>query len=104
MPKKATRKTKEKGAFRTVINGLGEFPLEVLGLTPESIERSNGRIHIPVELLPYLKICKMPKHYRDKNAAKLQAYRLRLRHKESQRTLNRTPRKSDEICAEAREK
>jgi hypothetical protein len=42
------------------IDGLEDFPLEIVGLTPDSIERSGGHIKIPIELLPFLKIMKQP--------------------------------------------
>ncbi len=65
-----------------------DFPLEILGLTPESIEMSKGHIMIPRELLPYIKICKMPVNLREKNTEKLQQYRLRLKHQESKKYLD----------------
>ncbi|MEM2111352.1 MAG: hypothetical protein QXX08_05690 [Candidatus Bathyarchaeia archaeon] len=69
------------------IDGLQDFPLELLGLTPESIERSNGHIKIPIELLPYIKICKTPVINRKKKAEAQQKYLLRLKARESQEIL-----------------
>jgi|YelNatPaOPRAMG01_1025707.scaffolds.fasta_scaffold515159_1 hypothetical protein len=75
---------------RTVmIDGLEDFPLEILGLTPESIERSDGHIKIPVELLPYIKICKTPVISRKKKAEVQHKYLLRLKARESQEFLRK---------------
>ena len=69
------------------IDGLKDFPLEVLGLTPESIEMSNGHIIIPRELLPYIKICRMPVNYRERNAERIQRYRLSLKVRDKHKKL-----------------
>ena len=61
------------------IAGLEDFPLNVLGLSIESIERANGHIKIPVELLPYLKICKTPIVQRKRKAETQYRYVLKLR-------------------------
>jgi hypothetical protein len=71
------------------IEGLDEFPLEILGLTPESIEKSDGHIKIPIELLPYIKIVRTPTHIRQKRAKYKRDYLLRLKAKESQEYLKR---------------
>ena len=83
-------KQRQQTSLKTVpIDGLDEFPLEVLGLTPESIERSNGHIKIPAELLPYLKICKMPRTQRVQKTKYQQKYLLRLKARESKKALKR---------------
>jgi hypothetical protein len=61
------------------IDGLEDFDLSVVGLTPDSIERSGGHIIIPLELMPFLKICKMPKVTRRKVAETKQRYVMRLK-------------------------
>ena len=61
------------------IDGMEDFPFEVVGLTVDSIERSGGSIRIPIELLPFLKICKMPAITRKKKAEEQQRYLIRLR-------------------------
>jgi hypothetical protein len=61
------------------IDGLEDFDLSVVGLTPDSIERSGGHIVVPVELIPFLKICKMPKVTRRKVAETKQRYVMRLK-------------------------
>lgn len=71
------------------IDGLEDFPLDLLGLTPESIEESNGGIVIPRELLPYVKICKAPKVVRVQRADKAARYFLRLKAEESREHLKR---------------
>ena len=60
------------------IEGLDDFPLEVLGLTAASIERSGGHIRIPIELIPYIKIVRAPKHIRDQRAKYKRDYLLRV--------------------------
>jgi hypothetical protein len=61
------------------IAGLGDFDLSIVGLTPDSIERSGGHIKIPIELIPFLKICKMPAVTRKKKADEQHRYLLKLR-------------------------
>jgi len=74
------RKTAQK--CKTVdIDGLEDFPLETVGLTVDSIEKSNGSIVIPVELLPFLKIHRQPLMTRKKNAETQYRYLLRLKSK-----------------------
>lgn len=81
------------------IDGLEDFPLEILGLTPESIERSDGHIKIPVELLPFIKIVKTPRHLRRRRAKYKRDYLLRLDARKSQEFLKKkrlkSPRKEE---------
>jgi len=42
------------------IDGSDEFPFDSLGLTKGSIRRKGDEILIPIELLPYLKLCILP--------------------------------------------
>jgi hypothetical protein len=94
MRARTIQKEKEKPAVK--IDGLEDFPLELVGLTPDSIERSGGHIRIPLELLPFLKICRMPAVTRKKKAKEQHRYLLRLRagkvkpHKDRK---NKLPRK-----------
>ena len=81
----AITKTKRK----PVIEGLEDFPLHLLGLTPKSIEESNGKIILPKELLPYVKICRTPKAVRDYHARLKREYELRLKAEESAEYLKR---------------
>ena len=63
------------------IEGAEDFPLETVGLNSDSIEKSNGSILIPVELLPFLKIHRQPLVTRKKNAEAQYRYLLRLKSK-----------------------
>ena len=90
------RKLKTVQKSRVPIDGLEDFPLEVLGLTPESIERSNGHIKIPLELLPYLKICKTPVPTRKKKAQTQYRYLMRVKARESKEALKRKFSKKEE--------
>jgi hypothetical protein len=81
---------------KPMIEGLEDFPLHLLGLTPKSIEESNGHIILPKELLPYIKICRTPKAVREYHARLKREYELRLKAEESQKYLKRerkSPRK-----------
>jgi hypothetical protein len=86
-----SRTTQEKKP-KVNIDGLEDFDLSVVGLTVDSIERSGGHIVIPLELIPFLKICKMPKVTRRKVADSKQRYALRLKagkvkhHKKSEKS------------------
>jgi hypothetical protein len=71
---------KEKQAL---IDGLEDFPLELLGLTVDSIEKSNGHIIIPIELLPYLKIHKQSVLTRNSRSKIQHKYLLRLKANDS---------------------
>lgn len=83
------KKTKTVQTVISAIDGLEDFPLEALGLTPESIEKSNGHIKIPIELLPYIKICKTPVLSRKQKAKTQYRYLLKLRAKESKHATSR---------------
>jgi hypothetical protein len=61
------------------IAGIEDFDLSVVGLTVESIEKSGGHVKIPLELIPFLKICKMPAVTRKKKAEEQNRYLLRLK-------------------------
>lgn len=61
------------------IDGLEDFPLEIVGLTPDSIERSGGHIKIPIELLPFLKIMKQPVSMRKMKARYQDKWLLRVK-------------------------
>jgi len=50
----------QKKKCEVEIDGLEDFPLEIVGLTPDSIEKSGGHIKIPLELVPFLKVMKQP--------------------------------------------
>jgi len=82
VPKQKLEETK-----KVEIEGLKEFPLDVLGLSPESIERSEGHIKIPIELLPFIKIVKTPPHIRKQRAKYKRDYELRLNARKSQEAL-----------------
>lgn len=79
---------------KPTIEGLDEFPLHLLGLTPKSIEESNGKIILPKELLPYIKICKTPKAVRDYHARLKREYELKLKAQESEEYLKKKKHKS----------
>jgi hypothetical protein len=66
---------------RVKIDGLDDFPLKLVGLTIDSIEKSGGHVKIPIELLPYIKICKMPVLARKQKAKTQFKYLLKLRRK-----------------------
>lgn len=73
-------KIRLKSKSKQVINeldGIKEVPLNLLGLSIESIEASNGHIKIPRELIPYIKFCKHPKIVRDYKASEIARYRLK---------------------------
>jgi hypothetical protein len=70
---------KEEKTPPVKIDGMEDFPFEVVGLTVESIERSGGHIKIPIELMPFLKICRMPAITRKKKANEQHRYLLRLK-------------------------
>jgi hypothetical protein len=72
---------------KPMIEGLEDFPLELLGLSVNSIERSGGHIKIPLELLPYLKICRLPRQIRNKIAEKQHRYYLSLKVKDLHRDI-----------------
>jgi hypothetical protein len=61
------------------IDGLEDFPLETVGLTVDSIERADGHVKIPIELIPFIKICRMPVVTRRKKAKDQRNYLLRVR-------------------------
>jgi len=83
MPKQEQRAVaQEKEKKPLMIDGLEDFPLKLLGLSVDSIERSNGHIKVPVELLPYLRICKTPVLTRKIRAKIQHEYYLRLKTKE----------------------
>jgi len=63
------------------IDGSEDFPFKTVGVTEDSIEKSNGSIVIPVELLPFLKLHRQPLVTRKKNAEVQYRYLLRLKAK-----------------------
>jgi len=69
-------KAKLKSAIEE-LDGIEDVPLRELGLSIESIERSEGHIKIPIELLAYIKFCKNPKIIRDHKTREIARYRLR---------------------------
>ena len=68
------------------IDGLEDFDLGVVGLTPDSIERSGGSIVIPLELVPFLKICKQPAVTRKQKAEEMNRWRLKVRKNKSKKS------------------
>jgi hypothetical protein len=58
---------------KATIDGIEDFPLKSLGLKSNPIEKSDGHVIIPVELLPYLKI--------HKQTAMTRKNRLKIEHK-----------------------
>lgn len=96
MPKLRSLETIQRRRRMPKIEGLKDFPLGLLGLTPESIERSNGGVVIPLELIPFIKVCKASKVVRVQRATDKQKFVLRLRAEESRKHLERkrkSPRK-----------
>ena len=77
MKQKTVHKEKRKPDLK--IDGLEDFPLETIGLTVDSIERSGGHIIIPIELMPFIKICRMPATTRKKKAEVQHSYLLRVK-------------------------
>lgn len=63
------------------IDGLEDFPLKTVGLTEDSIEKSGGHIKIPLELIPFIKICRTPAVTRKKRAKIQHKYLLRAKRK-----------------------
>ncbi|MCL6579044.1 MAG: hypothetical protein K6T73_06610 [Candidatus Bathyarchaeota archaeon] len=61
------------------IDGSEEFPFDSLGLTKDSIKRKGEFILIPVELMPYLKLCILPVRRRIQVADYMYRYRKKLR-------------------------
>jgi hypothetical protein len=61
------------------IDGSEEFPFDSLGLTKGSIKRKGEFILIPVELMPYLKLCILPVRRRIQVADYMYRYRKNLR-------------------------
>ena len=88
MAKTATSKSRQ---IVEELNGLKDVPLNVLGLSIESIEASDKHIRIPKELIPYIKFCKHPKIIRDYKAEQIARYRLKQDLKK-----RKSPRKGDE--------
>ena len=60
---------KEKKA---TIDGIEDFPLKELGLKSNPVQKSDGHVIIPIELLPYLKIHKQTALTR-RNRSKIQS-------------------------------
>lgn len=64
---------------KVVIDGSTEFPFDSLGLTKDRIKQRGENILIPVELLPYLKLCILPVRRRIQVADYMYRYRKNLR-------------------------
>ena len=80
MEKKCMKqKVVQKETPAVKIEGLDDFPLETVGITVESIERSDGHVRIPIELMPFLKLCRMPAVTRKKKAEQQHRYLLRVK-------------------------
>jgi len=82
-------KRRQRQELEIPIEGLEDFPLKILGLSIESIEKSKGHIKIPIELLPYLKIVRTPKHIREQRAKYKRDYELRLDMKKRRKSTKR---------------
>ena len=82
------RKSSQK--FNTVqIDGSEDFPFQTVGVTEDSIEKSNGSVVIPIELLPFLKLHRQPSVTRKKNAEAQYRYLLRLKSKKKKQSPKR---------------
>jgi hypothetical protein len=81
-----TRMIQKEKKPNVAIDGLEDFPLEVIGLTVDSVERSGGHIIIPLELVPFLKVCRMPAVTRKKKAREQYLLRVRRKRKLKRRT------------------
>ena len=89
MAQKSVLKKTQKDRLAVKIDGLDDFLLETVGLTVDSIERSGGHIKIPLELIPFLKICRMPAVTRKKKAKQQQRYLLRVKKRKHKHPLKR---------------
>jgi hypothetical protein len=79
------RSAQKQKKYDVEIDGLEDFPLEVVGLTVDSIERSKGHIKIPIELVPFLKIMKRPASARKMKAREQCEYLLRVKKKKEKK-------------------